>query len=91
MRRLRHALASDVSEAFCDTLAAKEFVAIDGTVKQAEHLLFLAEKRFEMEVKAQLDVQDAELNVLVARANVTRAQRDWRVARINLSCVMGVL
>jgi len=71
--------------------AATLLAALDGTVTQAERLLFLAEKGFEMGVKTQLDVQDAELNVQVARANVARAQRDYRVARINLSWVMGVL
>jgi HAE1 family hydrophobic/amphiphilic exporter-1 len=71
--------------------SAALLAALDGTVKQAERLLFLAEKGFEMGVKTQLDVQDAELNVQVARANVARAQRDYRVARINLSWVMGEL
>jgi len=34
---------------------------------------------------ASSHVQDAEVNVQLPRANVARAQRDYRVERINLS------
>ena len=60
-------------------------------MKQAEQLLFLAEKGFELGVKTRLEVQDAELNVSAARANLARAQRDYRVARVNLEWVAGTL
>jgi len=60
-------------------------------VKQAERLLFLAEKGFELGVKTRLEVQDAELNLMGARANLARAQRDYRVARVTLDWVAGTL
>jgi hydrophobic/amphiphilic exporter-1 (mainly G- bacteria), HAE1 family len=69
--------------------AAEIVTAAAGTVKQAERLLFLAEKGFELGVKMRLEVQDAELNLQSARANLARAQRDYRVARVNLDWVSG--
>ncbi len=65
--------------------------ALNGPVTQAERLLFLAEKGFELGVKTRLEVQDAEQNVNVARANLAAAQRDYRVARVNLDWVAGIL
>jgi HAE1 family hydrophobic/amphiphilic exporter-1 len=63
--------------------------AVSGTVQQAEKLVFLAEKGFELGVKTSLEVQDAQLNLRAARANLARAQRDYRVARIVLAWVTG--
>ena len=51
--------------------------------------VFLAEKGFELGVKTRLDVQDAELNLMSARASLAGAQRDYRVARVNLEWVSG--
>jgi len=65
--------------------------ASTGTVRQADRLLFLAEKGFELGVNTRLEVQDAELNHLTAHANLARAQRDYRVARIELAWVGGTL
>jgi HAE1 family hydrophobic/amphiphilic exporter-1 len=65
--------------------------AVTGPVKQAEQLLFLAEKGYELGVKTRLEVQDAEQNVNAARANLALAQRDYRLARVNLDWVSGVL
>jgi HAE1 family hydrophobic/amphiphilic exporter-1 len=65
--------------------------ALTGPVKQAEQLLFLAEKGYELGVKTRLEVQDAEQNVNTARANLAVAQRDYRLARVNLDWVAGVL
>jgi HAE1 family hydrophobic/amphiphilic exporter-1 len=65
--------------------------ALTGPVKQAEQLLFLAEKGYELGVKTRLEVQDAEQNVNAARANLAVAQRDYRLARVNLDWVAGVL
>jgi outer membrane protein TolC len=36
-------------------------------------------------------VQDAELNLRAAQANVAAAQRDYRVARVNVDWVAGTL
>jgi len=71
--------------------AADVLTALTGTVTQAERLLFLSEKGFELGVKTRLEVQDAEVNVSQARVNLARAQRDYRVARVNLDWVVGTL
>jgi HAE1 family hydrophobic/amphiphilic exporter-1 len=90
--KLRDAIALDVRTA---VNAVEESVgvlaALDGTVKQAEQLVFLAEKGFEMGVKTRLDVQDAELNLQAALASLARAQRDYRVSRVNLAWVSGTI
>ena len=65
--------------------------ALTGTVAQAERLHSLSEKGFELGVKTHLEVEDALLNLVQARANLARARRDHLVARINLDYVMGVL
>ena len=65
--------------------------ALSGTVAQAEKLLSLAEKGYELGVKIRLEVEDAELNLQQAKGNLTRAWRDYLTARVNLLWVMGVL
>lgn len=65
--------------------------SLSGTVTQAERLLFMAEKGYELGVKIRLEVDDAELNLLQAKGNLARAKRDYLVARTNLDWTMGVL
>jgi hydrophobic/amphiphilic exporter-1 (mainly G- bacteria), HAE1 family len=65
--------------------------AVEGTLQQAEKLVFLAEKGFELGVKTSLEVQDAQLNLRSARGNLARAQRDYRVARIVVAWVAGTI
>jgi HAE1 family hydrophobic/amphiphilic exporter-1 len=65
--------------------------ALAGTVQQAERLLFLSEKGYELGVKTHLEVQDAQLNLMLAKGNLARAERDYRVARVNLDWVSGTL
>jgi HAE1 family hydrophobic/amphiphilic exporter-1 len=90
--KLRDGIAVEVRAAVDAVREASEIVtALSGTVTQAEKLLFLAEKGFELGVKTRLEVQDAELNLASARANLARAQRDYRVARVNLDWVAGTL
>jgi outer membrane protein TolC len=71
--------------------AAELMAAVEGTLQQAERLVFLAEKGYELGVKTSLEVQDAQLNLRAARANLARAQRDYRVARIVLAWVSGAI
>jgi len=71
--------------------AGKIVEALSGTVTQAERLHSLSEKGFELGVKTHLEVEDALLNLVQARANLTRARRDYLVARIHLDYVMGIL
>ena len=90
--KLREGIALEVRTAVNAVGEAAQIVdALSGTVKQAERLLFLAEKGFELGVKTRLEVQDAELNLAASRANLARAQRDYRVARVNLEWVAGTL
>lgn len=65
--------------------------ALSGTVAQAEKLLFMAEKGFEYGVKTRLDVDDAQLNLTQARANLARASRDYLVARVTMEWAVGTL
>lgn len=70
--------------------AAEIYQAVSGTVKQAERLVQMAEKGYEYGVKIRLEVEDAQLNLLQARSNLARAQRDYRVARVNYQWASGV-
>jgi HAE1 family hydrophobic/amphiphilic exporter-1 len=90
--KLRDAIALQVRAAVDAVEEASQIVrALDGTVAQAERLLFLSEKGFELGVNTRLDVQDAELNLTAARGNLARAQRDYRVALVNVDWVSGML
>jgi len=90
--KLREGITLEVRTAVDNALEAVALLnALTGPVTQAERLLFLAEKGYELGVKTRLEVQDAEQNVNVARANLAAAQRDYRVARVNLEWVAGTL
>ena len=71
--------------------AAAIVEALDGTVAEAERLLAMAEKGFELGVKMRLDVDDAQLNLLQARAALARGRRDLLAAQVNLRWVTGEL
>jgi HAE1 family hydrophobic/amphiphilic exporter-1 len=71
--------------------ASELLTAMTGTIQQAEKLVFLAEKGYELGVKTSLEVQDAQLNLRAARANLARSQRDYRVARTMLAWVAGTI
>ncbi|HEX2966165.1 MAG TPA: TolC family protein [Syntrophorhabdaceae bacterium] len=66
-------------------------LGLGGTVSQAQRLLDMAQKGYEYGVKTRLDVEDAELNLSRARGNLSRAYRDYRVARVNLTWSEGIL
>ncbi len=70
--------------------AAEIYQAISGTVRQAERLVQMAEKGYEYGVKIRLEVDDAQLNLLQARSSLAKAQRDYRVARVNYEWASGV-
>jgi hydrophobic/amphiphilic exporter-1 (mainly G- bacteria), HAE1 family len=91
-RQLRDSITLEVRTAVDAAREAREIVtALGGTVEQAERLLFMAEKGYELGVKTHLDVQDAQLNLAAARGNLARARRDLLVARVNLEWVRGTL
>ncbi len=88
--KVRDGVALEVRTAVDAVREASDILAaLAGTIRQAERLLFLSEKGFELGVKTRLDVQDAQLNVLLAKGNLARAERDYRVARVNLEWVAG--
>ncbi len=70
--------------------SAEILKALSGTVKQAERLVQMAEKGYEFGVKIRLEVDDAQLNLLQARSNQAKAQRDFLVAQVNYLWAMGV-
>jgi len=71
--------------------AAAIVAALDGTVAEAERLLSMAEKGFELGVKMRLDVDDAQLNLLQARFGLARGHRDLLAAQVNLRWITGEL
>jgi len=88
--KLLDAIALEVREAGYALLEAAEiYQAVSGTVRQAERLVQMAEKGYEYGVKIRLEVEDAQLNLLQARINQARAQRDYRVARVNYQWASG--
>jgi HAE1 family hydrophobic/amphiphilic exporter-1 len=90
--KMRDGVALEVRAAISALQEAGEIVtAMLSTVDQAQRLVFLAEKGYELGVKTHLDVQDAQLSLLAAQTNLIRAQRDYRVARVTLEWVSGTL
>lgn len=98
------ALANLEEEGLLDGIALEVRVAVDavreageivralqGTVTQAQRLVEMAEKGYEFGVKTHLEVDDAQLNLRLARGNLARAQRDYRVALVQLDWVQGTL
>ncbi|MFZ4437784.1 MAG: TolC family protein [Syntrophales bacterium] len=86
------AVALEAREAVNAVRESEEIVrSLAGTVTQAERLLAMAEKGYELGVKTRLEVEDAELNLRQAKSSLSRARRDYLVARINLDWVSGTL
>jgi len=89
--KLLDSIALEVREAaYALRESAEIYEAVTGTVRQAERLVQMAEKGYEYGVKIRLEVEDAQLNLLQARSNLARAQRDYRVARVNYEWASGV-
>lgn len=86
------AVALEVREAVNAAGESEEIVrSLSGVVNQAERLLAMAEKGYELGVKTRLEVDDAELNLRQAKSSLSRARRDYLVARVNLDWVTGIL
>jgi HAE1 family hydrophobic/amphiphilic exporter-1 len=91
-QKLRDAISLEVQAAVDAVREASEIVtALGSTQQQADRLLFLSEKGYELGVKTRLEVQDAEQNLRLAQANLAVAQRDYRTALVNLEWVQGTL
>ncbi len=90
--QLTDSIALEARDAVNAVREAGEIVrALSGTVKQAERLLAMAERGFELGVKTRLEVQDAQLNLSGAKGSLSRARRDYLAARVNLDFVTGKL
>jgi HAE1 family hydrophobic/amphiphilic exporter-1 len=90
--RVRDAIRLEARTAVDAVREAAEILAsLSGNVEQARRLLHMAEQGFEFGVKTRLDVDDAQLNVSQAVANLARARRDYLVARVTLEWVKGKL
>jgi outer membrane protein TolC len=88
--KLADTVSLQVHDAVNAVETAGEIVkAVSGTVAQAERLVFMAEKGFEFGVKTRLDVEDAQQNLNEARVSLSRARRDYLVARVTLEWVTG--
>jgi HAE1 family hydrophobic/amphiphilic exporter-1 len=86
------AVALEVREALNAAAESSEIVrSLSGVVNQAERLLVMAEKGYELGVKTRLEVDDAELNLRQAKSSLSRARRDLLVARVTLDWVTGIL
>jgi len=91
-QKLRDSISLEVQAAVDAVREASEIVtALGSTQQQADRLLFLSEKGYELGVKTRLEVQDAEQNLRLAQANLAVAQRDYRTALVNLEWVSGTL
>jgi outer membrane protein TolC len=90
--KLKDSIALQVRDAVNACREAEEIVkAISGTVRQAEKLLYMAERGYEYGVKTKLEVDDAQLSVIQAKGNLARARRDYSVARVTLDWVLGTV
>jgi len=65
--------------------------ALAGNVTLAEQLLAMAEKGYEYGIKTRLEVEDAQLNLRLAKSSLSRARRDYLVAMITLDWITGTI
>ena len=90
--QLRDRIALEVRNAVNAVEEAREIeVAIAGTAEEARRLVRMAEDGFTLGVKTQLDVEDAQLNLMTAEGNLARARRNRMVAETTLERVQGTL
>ncbi len=90
--KLKDSIALQVRDAVNTLYETEELLrGMEGTVEQAERLLSMAERGYELGVKTHLDVEDAQLNANLAKSNLARAQRDALAARLDMEWVKGTL
>lgn len=81
--------ARDALNAVCE---AEEIVrSTSGTATLAERLLSMSEQGYILGVKIRLEVDDAVLNLLQAKGNLSRAKHNYLLSLTRLDWVMGVL
>lgn len=90
--KLRDSITVETRVALDQVIEAQEILNVSAdTVTQAERLLSMAEKGYELGVKIRLEVDDAQLNLTRARGSLATARRDYLVALNNLQWVQGHL
>jgi TolC family type I secretion outer membrane protein len=90
-RAVRADVAFAAKVAYYNVLRAQRILAVDQeTVKQRESLLLRARAFYDAGIRARIDVARAEANLFQARAELTGAENDLRVARITLLNRMGI-
>ncbi|MBI5343400.1 MAG: TolC family protein [Deltaproteobacteria bacterium] len=90
-RSVREDVAFAAKVGYYNVLRAQRILGVEReTVKQRESLLRQAQAYYETGIRARIDVARAEANLFQARAELTGAENDLRVARITLLNRMGV-
>lgn len=90
--KLIDAIVLQTREAVNYVREAGEIVkGLSGTVSQAQRLRDMAEKGFQFGVKTRLEVDDAQLNLVLAQSNLAKARRDYLIAKSTLNWVMGTI
>ena len=87
----RHDVALVAKVAYFDVLRAQKIVDVGReTLSQRESLLGQAQAFYEAGVRARIDVARAEANLYQARAEMTTALNNLKVARVTLLQRMGI-
>jgi outer membrane protein TolC len=90
--KIKDAVELEVRQALHGVQEAGEILkALAGTLEQAERLLYMAEKGYEYGAKTRIEVDDAQTNLLQAKVNYAKAQRDYKVALVGLEWSKGTL
>jgi outer membrane protein TolC len=90
--KLADAIAVQVRQGANSVKESGEIVrSLGGNVVQAERLLAMAEKGYEYGVKTRLEVDDAQLNLRLAKSNLVKAKRDYLVACATLEWITGTI
>jgi outer membrane protein TolC len=90
-RSVREDVAFSAKVGYYNVLRAQRILSVSQeTVKQRESLSGQAQAFYEAGIRARIDVARAQANLFQARAALTGAENDLRVARITLLNRMGV-
>ena len=90
-KSVREDVAFAAKVAYYNILRAQRILSVNQeTVRQRESLLRQAQAFYDAGIRARIDVARAESNLFQARAQLTAAENDLRVARITLLNRMGI-
>ncbi|HZW36474.1 MAG TPA: TolC family protein, partial [Candidatus Deferrimicrobiaceae bacterium] len=90
-KSVREDVAFAVKVAYYNVLRAQRILTVNQeTVRQRDSLLRQARAFYDAGIRARIDVARAEANLYQARAQLTGAENDLRVARITLLNRMGI-